>query len=81
MPAMTERVEFYKARGQTLEVSTCDCCLYEGFQDAWEYTRKGYHSVGVRWSSLKAHYTLITEKEARQRVTKLGYKLMCDRHL
>jgi hypothetical protein len=77
-----ERVEFYKGHGVTYEVSTCDCCLYDGYQDAWYYTRKdGHRHCGVRWSTLRKHYTLITEKEARQRVEKLGLKLSCDEHI
>jgi hypothetical protein len=29
------RWEFYKARGETLAVPTCECCKLDGHRDAW----------------------------------------------
>lgn len=67
-----ERREYYKAHGVTLAVTTCDCCRWEGCQDAWEYRRDGAQSVGISSRTLRDCFTLITEKEARKRVSRLG---------
>jgi len=65
------RYEYYKARGVTLQVSTCACCRERSgntiFQDAWEWSNNKLRHIGVPVNALGLHYTLITEAEARKR--------------
>jgi hypothetical protein len=64
-----DRKEFYKARGITLAVTTCPCCCFAGYHDAWRYTGKGsYEATAYRQSHLDKHFTLITQREAIKRV-------------
>ncbi|MGX9944932.1 hypothetical protein ACTG4Q_20940 [Bradyrhizobium denitrificans] len=64
---MPERYEFYKARGKTIAVSTCECCRDGRFQDGWMHEKGKTFSCGFSPSGLK-EYTLITQAEAIRRV-------------
>lgn len=65
------RYEFYKQRGATAAVYTCDCCRAGPYRDAWLKERGKVVSCGLRPSDLNLNWTLITEREAHRRAPDL----------
>lgn len=72
MSQLEPRTEYYKARGVTLAVSPY--VESGGYHDTWEYTRRKVTHIGVRKSTLRQHYTLITLEEFQSRLKSIGVK-------